>query len=58
MNVHTPSDLSVHLITSGAGNGFERDANFMGGNCTIREKVVSDCWDLTTSRNCLRSNIN
>jgi hypothetical protein len=49
INVHTPSDFSVHLIASGAGDGFERDTDFMGGNCTVREKVVSDGRNLTIS---------
>ena len=47
INVHTPNDFSVHLITSGTRDGFERDTDFMGGNCTVREKFVSGGRNLT-----------
>ena len=45
INVHTPSDFSVHLIFT--GDRFERDTDFMGGNCPVREKFVSDGRNLS-----------
>ena len=41
-NVRTPSKLSVRLYTTGVGDRFERDTDFIRSNRTLREKVISD----------------
>ena len=51
INVHTPGDFSVRLSTTGVGDRFKRDTDFVGGNRTRREEVVSDGRD---GRRCIR----
>ena len=41
--MHTPTNFSV--LFAGTGGRFERDTDFITGNRTIREKIVSDGRD-------------
>ena len=41
-NVHTPNQFSVQLRTTGIGDRFERDTEYILVNRTRREKVISD----------------
>ena len=44
---HTPSKLSVRLYATGVADGFERDTEYILGNRTRREKVISDSRNST-----------
>ena len=45
INVRTPSNFSVQLLTGRAGDRFERDPDLVSRNSAVREKVVSDGRD-------------
>ena len=45
INVHTPSKLSVHLLTTGVGDRFKRNTDHILGNQTVREKVIHNGRD-------------